>query len=175
MAFNKPQADILSKLTKEELLDVVDTLQKNFWNLQNNWMAYMSREYGEEAAVRADGHCFGANAKVQAYRFKRLLGLGDDLDAVMDAIVLSTIFANGEYETWKVDDTHRRLRVTNCLQQVRRLEDGMGELPCKSAGLAICEAAAHAINPVTSVTCIACPPDRRPAGVWCEWEFALAR
>ncbi len=175
MAFNTPQAEILSRLSREELLEFIDTLQKNFWNLQNNWMAYMSREYGEDAAVRADGHCFGANAKVQAYRFKRLLGLGDDLRGVMDALVLSTIFANGEYEVWKVDDSRMRLRVTNCLQQVRRVEDGMGELACKPAGLAICEAAAHTVNPATRVTCIACPPDQRPAGVWCEWEFELAR
>jgi len=173
MALNTPQAEILSRLSREQLLEFIDTLQKNWWNLQNNWMAFMNREYGEAAALKGDSHCFGANAKVQVHRFKRMFGLKDDLPSVMDALALSTIFANGEYEMWKIDESRFRLRVTNCLQQVRRVEDGMGELACKPAGMAICEAAASSINPATRVTCVVCPPDAHPAGVWCEWEFVL--
>ena len=137
MALNKPQAEILSKLSKEQLLDFVDTLQKNWWNLQNNWMAYVNREYGEEAAVKADSHCFGASAKVQVHRFKGMFGLKDDLPSMMDA--------------------------------------GLGELACKPAGMAICEAAASVINPAIRVTCLVCPPEAHPADVWCEWEFELRR
>jgi len=72
MALNTPQAEILSRLSREQLLEFIDTLQKNWWNLQNNWMAYMNREYGEEAALKGDSQCFGANAKVQVHRFKRM-------------------------------------------------------------------------------------------------------
>jgi hypothetical protein len=175
MALNKPQAEILSKLSRQQLLDFIDTLQKNWWNLQNNWMAYMNREYGQEAAVKADGHCFGANAKVQVHRFKGMFGLKDDLPSMMDALALSTIFANGEYEMRKVDETRFRLRVTNCFQQVRRVEEGLGELACKPAGMTICEAAAGVINPAIRVKCLVCPPDEHPADVWCEWEFELRR
>lgn len=174
MALSRPQAEILSKLSREQLLEFIDTLQKNWWNLQNNWMAYVNREYGEAAAVRADSHCFGANAGVQMRRLKRLFGLKDDLASMRDALVLSTIFANGEYEIRTVDERRFRVRVTACHQQERRLEEGLGELACKPAGMAICEAAARVINPAIRVTSLVCPPDAHPAGVWCEWEFALA-
>lgn len=170
---NKVQADILSKLSKTELLDIIDMQQRNWWNLQNNWMAYINNEYGVDAAVKGDSHCFAANARVQVFRLKRLLGLGEDVEALMQAMVLSTIWANGEYDVWKVDAHTLRIRVTACHQQERRLEDGVGELPCKPAGTAIAEAAARAVNPACRVRCIVCPPDARPEHVWCEWEFEL--
>src|SRR3990170_2786631 len=132
MALSKPQMEILSKLSREQLLEFIDMQQKNWWNLQNNWMAYMSTEYGMEAAVKGDCHCFPANARVQVLRLQKLLGLRDDLDSLMQAMVLSTIWANGEYEIWKVDDRTFRIRVTDCHQQVRRVAEGMGELASHS-------------------------------------------
>ena len=91
MALNKEQTQRLSKLSKDELLDFIDVAQKNFWNLQNNYIMYINNEYGEEAAVKADGHCFPANAKVQMYRLRKMFGLKDDVQSLMNAMVLSTI------------------------------------------------------------------------------------
>jgi hypothetical protein len=171
MALTGPQTEILSALSKEQLLELIDIQQKNWWNLQNNWMAYMDREYGQEAAVKGDCHCFPANARVQVFRLKKLLGLEDDVESLRKAMVLSTIWANGEYEVWKVDERRLRIKVTTCHQQVRRLEEGVGELGCKPAGIAISEAAARALHPDWKVRCLVCPPDAHPEGVWCEWEF----
>ncbi len=173
MALNRAQAERLSKHTKEELIDFIDMLQRNWWNLQNNWMLYINNEYGEEAAVKGDSLCFTANAKVQMYRLTKMYGLKGDLQSLMDAMVLSTIWVNSDYDIWKIDDTKFRIKVTNCYQQVRRVEDGMGELACKPAGVAICEAAAKVINQEAQVKCIVCPPDEHPSDVWCEWEFEV--
>ena len=151
MALSPAQAEKLSQLSKEQLLEFIDMLQKNWWNLQNNYILYLNNQYGDEAAIEADAHCFSANAKVQAYRLRKLFGLKDDLQALMDVMVLSTIWANADYEINKINDQKFNIKVTNCHQQVRRLEDGLGEIPCKPAGIAICEAAAQAINPKASV------------------------
>lgn len=171
MALTEVQTEKLSKLSKEQLLDVIEMYQKNWWNLQNNYILYINDEYGEEAAVKADAHCFPANAKVQMYRWKKMLGLGDDLQSVMDAMALSTIWANADYEISKLDERRFRIRVTKCHQQVRRLEDGLGEIGCKPAGIAICEAAARVFDPGARVTCLTCPPDEHAEDRWCEWEF----
>ena len=173
MALNQWQNERLSKLSKDELLDFIEMFQKNWWNLQNNYILYMNNTYGEEAAVQADGHCFSANAKVQMYRLAKMFGLKDDLQSLMDAMILSTIWANCDYDIWEIDENNFRIKVTNCYQQVRRLEDGLGEFACKPAGLAICEAAAEVINPATETKCIVCPPDEHPDDVWCEWEFKI--
>ncbi|MFH1240964.1 MAG: DUF6125 family protein [Pseudomonadota bacterium] len=173
MPLNEFQREKLSTLSKDELLDFIDMFQKNWWNLQNNYILYINNEYGEEAAVKADAHCFPANAKVQMYRLSKMFGLKDDLKSLRDAMILSTIWANGDYEIQDLDVNRFRIKVTNCYQQVRRLEDGIGEFACKPAGLAICEAAAEVINPKAQVKCIVCPPDDHPKDVWCEWEFEI--
>jgi len=173
MALNKWQMEKLSKCSKDELLEFIDMFQKNWWNLQNNYILYLNNNFGEEAAVKADGHCFSANARVQVYRLSKMFGLKDDLQSVMDAMILSTIWANGDYDIWKTDEKSFRIKVTNCYQQVRRLEDGMGEFACKPAGFAIAETAGKVINPALDVKCIVCPPDDHPDDVWCEWEFTL--
>jgi hypothetical protein len=107
------------------------------------------------------------------YRLRKFFGLKDDLQSLMDAMALSTIWANAEYEIRKIDDHRFTIKVTTCHQQVRRLEDGIGEIPYKPAGIAICEAAATVINPSAKVNCIVCPPDEHPEDVWCEWEFEI--
>jgi hypothetical protein len=173
LPLNEFQREKLSTLSKDELLDFIDMFQKNWWNLQNNYILYINNEYGEEAAVKADAHCFPANAKVQMYRLSKMFGLKDDLKSLRDAMILSTIWANGDYEIQDLDVNRFRIKVTNCYQQVRRLEDGIGEFACKPAGLAICEAAAEVINPKAQVKCIVCPPDDHPKDVWCEWEFEI--
>jgi len=175
MALSKIQTEKLSKLSKKELLEVIDIAQKNWWNLQNNYILYINNEYGEEAAVKADAVCFPANAKVQMYRLKKMFGLGDDLQSLMDAMALSTIWANADYEMDKIDEEKFRIKVTKCNQQLRRLEDGIGEIPCKPAGLAICQTAAQAINPAAGATCLTCPPDAHGEDVWCEWEFEIPK
>lgn len=175
MVLNSLHADKLSQLNKEQLIEYVDIFHKNWWNLQNNYILYLNNTYGEEAAVAADAHCFSANARVQAFRLKKFFGLGDDLQALMDIMVLSTIWSNVNYEINKVSDQKFNIKVTDCHQQVRRLEEGLGEIPCKLAGIAICEAAVNVISPQASVKCLLCPPDEHPDNLWCEWEIELPK
>jgi hypothetical protein len=171
MALNTLQHERLSRFSKDQLLEFIDTLQKNWWNLQNNYILHINTEYGEAAAVKADGICFPANARVQVFRLKKMLGLKDDVASLKEAMILSTIWTNCDYEMWDVDERTFRIQVTNCYQQVRRVEDGLGEIGCKPAGIAICEAAVKAIHPGATVKCLVCPPDKHPAEVWCDWEF----
>ena len=175
MALNPEQHKRMKRLSKEQLIEFIENLQKNWWNLQNNYILYIDNTYGAEAAVKADAHCFPANAKVQMYRLKKMFGLKDDMGSLMEAMVLSTIWANCDYDLVEVDDERFRIKVTNCYQQVRRLEAGMGEIACKPAGIAICEAAAKVINPEAGMRCLVCPPDKHPEDVWCEWEFEISK
>ena len=109
------------------------------------------------------------------FYLEKMFGLKDDLQSLMDAMAFSTIWANADYDIFKIDKEKFRIKVTNCHQQVRRLEDGLGEIACKPAGIAICETAARVINPAVNVTCLVCPPDEHPENVWCEWEFEIPK
>ena len=111
MSLNKFQSEKLSRLSKDELLDFIDMFQKNWWNLQNNYILYLNNEYGEEAAVKADAHCFSANARVQMYRLRKMFGLKDDIKSLREAMILSTIWANADYEIEDLDDSRYETRV----------------------------------------------------------------
>ena len=112
MALNELQTEKLSKLSKGELLDFIDMLQKNWWNLQNNYILHINQEYGEEAAVNADAQCFPANAKVQMFRLRKIFGLKTDLRSLMDAMILSTIWVNSvTYGKWMKEPSESRSRT----------------------------------------------------------------
>jgi hypothetical protein len=44
MALTEAQTEELSKLSKEQLLDVIEMNQKNWWNLQSNYILYINNE-----------------------------------------------------------------------------------------------------------------------------------
>ena len=44
----------LMKMSKEEIIDYMEVCNKNFWSLQNNWMANVTMKYGSEVAAEFD-------------------------------------------------------------------------------------------------------------------------
>jgi hypothetical protein len=119
----------LQKLTKAKIIDYCDVMASNWWNLQNNWMLNISKDYGSETAAKYDALVFGRNAEVQAWRLKKLFNLGDGIDDLIKAIGLSTLLANVDYDISEVSATHCRIRVTSCSMQLARRKVGLPELP----------------------------------------------
>jgi len=165
--------DELNKLSKEQLIEYCDMMASNWWNLQNNWMFNISKKYGSEIAAEFDAMVFGRQAEVQAWRIKKLLNLGEDMQSLVKAVNLSTLLTNVGYEYVSIDDKHCRLRVTSCSMQLARRKAGLPELPCKIAGMESNSRFAKAMNSKVETTCIVCPPDKHPEDLWCEWQFDL--
>jgi len=163
----------LAKLAKDKIIDYCEMMANNWWNLQNNWMLNISKDYGSEIAAKYDALVFGRQAEVQAWRIKKFLKLGDDMNSFIKAVGLSTLLANVDYDISEVNDKHCRIRVTSCSMQLARRKVGLPELPCKIAGIAANSKFALAMNPKIKTTCVICPPDEHPENRWCEWEFDL--
>ena len=45
MALSPAQSEKLSQMSKEQLLAYIDMLQKNWWNLQNNYILFLNNKY----------------------------------------------------------------------------------------------------------------------------------
>ena len=163
----------LKKLTKARIIDYCEMMANNWWNLQNNWMLNISKDYGGEIAAKYDALVFGRQAEVQAWRLVKLLNLGNDMDSLLKAIGLSTLLANVEYDISEMGPNHCRIRVTSCSMQLARRKAGLPELPCKIAGIAANSQFALAINPNIKTTCLICPPDAHPENLWCDWVFDM--
>ncbi|MBW1672167.1 MAG: hypothetical protein JRJ45_00725 [Deltaproteobacteria bacterium] len=163
----------IGKLSKESLIRYADFMAYNWWNIQGNWMMQMSERYGTEIATEFDTLVWDRNARVQAWKLKALFDLEGDMQGLVKAISLSTVFSNVEFEFPEIDDKRSRILVSKCTMQLNRIKAGLPELPCKEPGIVCVEGFASAYNPNIKTTCLLCPPDEHSDNEWCHWLFEL--
>ena len=158
----------LMKLTKEQLIDYIDVLSRNFWTVQNNWMANVNKRYGSKVAAEFDELLWAKWPAVEAYRFKELFKLGKGLEDVASVVELSLAAEEGPAMEYVEFDDHRLVfRVTKCPMQMQRLKQGWDELNCKPAFTAMWKAIAGVINPDVKVVKVYAPHDPHPEDDWC--------
>ncbi|MDH5449596.1 MAG: DUF6125 family protein, partial [Candidatus Bathyarchaeota archaeon] len=84
--------------------------------------------------------------------------------------------------SWALDQTNKEVevsrnrgifRVVKCRTQETRIRKGLDVFPCKKVRFDYLKSFAKELNPQIEVECKVCPPDQRPDGFWCEWEFKL--
>jgi hypothetical protein len=165
----------LESLTREDLLRYVQVLSKNFLTLDGYWFLGVEDRYGQEKAIELDEEAWGRYGISEARRIKSFIGIDEgDLSDLAKALELISF---GPASGFKIglESGVVTLEVSSCRPQMARLESGKGEFPCKSVGIAHLTAFAKEINPRFKLTCIHCPPDRRPVNTWCRWEFRLGQ
>lgn len=158
----------LMKLSKEKLIDYIDVLSRNFWTVQNNWMANVTLRYGSEVAAEFDEMLWSKWPAVEAYRFRELFDLGSGLEDVAKVVTLSLGAEEGpEAEYVEFSEGRIAFRVTKCPMQLKRREEGWDELNCKPAFTAMWKAIAGVINPEIRVVKVYAPHDPHPDDDWC--------
>lgn len=164
--------DELMKLPKETLVDLVVAGGKNCWSVQNNWMEYMFREYGNEAAAKADEAVFQRFTRSLVHREKRILNLhGDDLPTFLKVFGFFPMQESEDLELRQVSHNKVVLKINSCTMVRERTKRGLPLLPCKPAGIGCFETLATMVNPDVKVKCVFCPPDEIPPDAVCQWEF----
>jgi len=168
----QPLRDELMKLPKETLVELVEAGGRNCWSVQNNWMEYMFREYGNEAAAKADEVLFQRFTRSLVYREKRILNLhGDDLPTFLKVFRFFPMQESEDLEFRQVSDNKVVLQINSCTMVRERTKRGLPLLPCKPAGIGCFETLATMVNPDAKVKCVFCPPDEIPPDAVCKWEF----
>ena len=170
---NKNFEKEINGLSREMLIRYADFQTYIWWNLQGNWMQRMSERYGTEIATEFDTLVWERSGKIQAWKLKELLGLNGDMEGLIKAITLSTVFSNVEFEIPELNEKQARILVTSCTMQFNRRKAGLPELPCKEPGITCVEGFASAYNPAIKTTCLLCPPDAHSDTEWCHWLFEL--
>lgn len=163
----------LMRLSKSRLVDYIEMVNKNFWSLQNHYVAEIERRYGLDIAMDFDLTCFTRAFEAQIHRMRKLFNFGDDISAFINFNDFSQAAANLEYEYRDITPTSIVWRVTNCPMQERRLKDGLPEATCKEGAIYTNSTIARLINPKMKAICIFCPPDPHPEDTWCEFEFKI--
>ena len=125
---------------------------------------------------KLDGQVWEKLAPIQARRVKRVLGLGDDVQALAAVLKFTApqwAPAGFDWELEEVGERSLRMTVHSCPMGTYRKERNLELLPCKLGAPALYSALAKVVNEKFATTCLHAHPDPPREGVMCAWEFVL--
>jgi hypothetical protein len=170
-----PDRDVLRRLDRETLIDMLEDAAKNWLSHDGLWFQAVERHFGMQAAIQLDAEAWERFTVIEARRIMKRHGLPEDggLDALSKALSLRLYARINEQTVTRVDDYTLRFEMNTCRVQEARRRKGLPDFPCKSVGLVEYAGFANAIDARVQTHCIACPPDPHPESFWCAWEFTL--
>jgi hypothetical protein len=163
----------LESLSKEELIEYIEILSKNFLTLDGYWFLGVEDRFGQKVAIEIDEEAWGKYAVSEARRVKDLIKANAwSLPELGNALQLISIAPASEFDIALSADS-LMLAVGNCRPQAARIRSGKGEFPCRTVGIAHLSTFAKELNPRFRVRCVQCPPERSSKDACCIWEFTL--
>ncbi|MEA2089417.1 MAG: DUF6125 family protein, partial [Thermoproteota archaeon] len=133
-------------------------------------------KFGIDAATEIDANCWKVMGKLEARHLRKRLNV--------EKIDPASLIFNLRNTSWALDipekesevtKTKAIFRVTRCGTQETRIRKGLKVFPCKKVRFGYLKSFAEELNPNIETNCKICPPDKRPPGIWCEWEFKFKK
>ncbi|MBI4656209.1 MAG: hypothetical protein HY746_05615 [Elusimicrobia bacterium] len=182
---------ILSEMDKEELVKIIIDDAKNWLAHDGLWFQSIEKDFGIEAAIKADTEAWEKFTVVEAKRIMERLGIkpGGGIPALVECLKHrlyarlnkqkvveqspAVVTVSGTCGRSAAVPNRIVFQMTDCRVQSARKRKGLPDFPCKSVGIVEYVEFARAIDPRIETRCIACPPDKHPQDYWCSWEFTL--
>lgn len=167
--------DDLEKLTREELINYIEDLSKNWLAIDGTWFQVAEREYGLERAIELDVEQWKRFTVIEAKRIMKSFNIPKNggIPALAKALKFR-VYANiNVQEIVEVTENRCVFRMNNCRVQFARKSRCLPDFPCKPVGVIEYGDFAKTIDPRIETKCICCPPDSHPENYYCAWEFTL--
>ncbi len=165
----------LEGLTKEELMDYIEDLSKNWLAIDGTWFQAVEKELGLEKAIELDAAQWKRFTIIEAKRIMRRFNIPENggISALVKALNYR-VYANiNVQETVEVSENRCIFRMNDCRVQYARKRRNLPDFPCKPVGIIEYEDFAKTIDPRIKTKCICCPPDQHPDNYYCAWEFTI--
>ena len=165
----------LEGLTKEELMDYVEDLSKNWLAIDGTWFQAVEKEFGLEKAIELDAAQWKRFTIIEAKRIMRRFNIPENggISALVKALNYR-VYANiNVQETVEISKNQCVFRMNNCRVQYARKRRNLPDFPCKPVGIIEYTDFAKTIDPRIKTKCICCPPDKHPDTYYCAWEFTI--
>ena len=165
----------LEGLTKEELIDYIEDLSKNWLAIDGTWFQAVEREFGLEKAIELDAAQWKRFTIVEAKRIMRRFNIQENggISALVKALNYR-VYANiNIQETVEISENRCVFRMKDCRVQSARKRRKLPDFPCKPVGIIEYEDFAKTIDPRIKTKCICCHPDQHPDNYYCAWEFTI--
>ena len=165
----------LESLTREDLLDYIEDLSKNWLAIDGTWFQAVEKEYGLDKAIELDIKQWERFTVIEAKRIMNRFKIPQmgGIPALIKALRYR-VYANiNKQEVVEVTERRFIFRMNDCRVQSARKRRGLPDFPCKPVGLIEYGDFAKTIDPRIKTNCICCPPDSHPKEYYCAWEFIL--
>jgi hypothetical protein len=164
--------EMLESMPRDQLLELFALHIRNIWRVDGLYFLGIEERFGTEAATEIDANCWRVMAKLEARSLREILKVEKVDSASFIYLLRNTSWALYVKEKEeRVSEKEAIFRVTRCRTQEARIRKGLGIFPCKEVRFGYLKEFARECDPNIEVVCKVCPPDERPSGVWCEWEF----
>lgn len=174
--FTKEDYAMLKKTPKLTLFNLFFMHIRNIWRVDGLYFQSIEKKFGTEAAAEIDTNCWKVLGKLEARELKNLLKIQKtDIPAFMHALRNTSWSLYQEEKQTEISPSKGVYRVVKCRTQETRISKTLGVFPCKNVRFSYLKSFAEEFNPDIEVKCEVAPPDERPKGVWCQWEFTLPR
>ncbi len=163
---------MLEDMPRDQLLDLFALHVRNIWRVDGLYFLGIEEKFGTEYATEIDANCWRVMGKVEARYLKKILGVDKVQPDSLIHMLRNTSWAMDIPEKkYEVSENKATMRVVRCGTQETRIRKELGIFPCKRVRFGYLDEFATELDPDIQVKCKVCPPDERPVGVWCEWEF----
>ena len=165
----------LLNLSKEELINYIEDISKNWLAIDGTWFQTIEREFGIEKAIELDVDQWKRFTVIEAKRIMKRFNIkeGGGIPALMKALNFRVYASINIQEIVEVSENRCVFRMNNCRVQYARNQRNLPDFPCKSVGIVEYGDFAKTIDPRIKTRCIACPPGPHPDNYYCAWEFSI--
>lgn len=170
-----PDRDILRKLDKETLIDLLEDSAKNWLAHDGLWFQAIETEYDISAAIKMDKIAWKYFTQVEAKRIMRRFDFeqGGGIDTLEKALSFRLYARLNEQALKRIDNKTLRYEMTECRVQKARERKKMTPFPCKPVGFIEYAYFAYTIDNRIRTSIITCPPDEKINNYYCAWLFEL--
>jgi hypothetical protein len=165
----------LEKLSREELINYIEDLSKNWISIDGTWFQAVEQDLGLEKAMELNIKQWTRFTVFEAKRIMKRFNIPKNggIPALIKALKYR-VYANiNIQEIVEVSENRCVFRMNNCRVQYARKQRKLPDFPCKGVGLVEYGLFAKTIDPRIETRCICCPPDPHPEDYYCAWEFIL--
>ena len=168
--------DLLSSLSKGELISLIEAYSKNWLAMDGVWFQSVERKFGMDEAMYHDCEAWKVYTVTEARRIKAFLGLPErpGLEGLAKALQLR-FYAHINKQDFVFVEDGRTLtyHMVDCFVQTARKRKGMEFHPCKSVGVIEYSGFARTIDDRIACQCISCYPEMTDESCCCAWKFTL--
>lgn len=165
-------------LSKEELLDFMTDMAKNWLAHDGLWFQAVEEKFGMDVAIELDMKAWERFTVIEAKRIKKRLNLPErgGLEALKQALKFRLYAFINKQVCEEIDERRFIFKMITCRVQEARRRKNLPPFPCKPVGFVEYSLFAKTIDPRIETRAILAPPDEEAGKeYWCAWEFTLKK